>query len=421
MRFLPSALAVFAIHAMWAPGALAQHPIMEIKVAGNQRLAASAIIAASGLRKGQSATRTDLDAAARKLADTGFFSSVSYRYDPKAAGGVTGYALTLMVSEQTARAPVDLDIPGEDAERLWQQLKSANALIDREMPNNEHATAYYKHAIEALLRTSNHPDEIDIKTEVDIVTGKMSVSCRPAHLPKVAAIRFEGNAAISTATLQAAMAKVAIGRDYTERDLRRKLELNVRPLYEELGRLTVAFPSVNMARADASTGNSVAVTASIEEGPVWRLGKVVLSGAHLPIADMHDAARFDQGSTANWKQFMASVHKMEQVLRRDGYITASSNPVCAFDSTQVVDVTIEVRKGPQYLFGDLHIEGLDEPTGQRLAEFWKLPKGAPMDQPYADQFIRSALPILRGKVKTSTSEMHARNDAHVVDVTLKFH
>src|ERR1039457_2692799 len=271
------------------PLALAQHPVAQIKVAGNARLAATAVIAASGLRVGQIVTRAQLDAAAQKLADTGVFASVSYRYDPKAAGGVTGYALTLQVTEEAARTPVELDIPGQDAERLWQQLKSADALIDRQMPNNERASAYYKRAIEAVLRKSNHPEEIVMKNEADLQTHKMAIVCRPANLPKIAAIRFEGNAAIAEGGLQTAMAKVAMGQDYSERDFRRMPEFNVRPLYEELGRLTVAFPRMNMARADDA---AVTVTAGIDEGPVWRLGKVVLTGDALPLADMHKSVRF---------------------------------------------------------------------------------------------------------------------------------
>ncbi|MGC9949946.1 MAG: POTRA domain-containing protein [Bryobacteraceae bacterium] len=401
-----------------APAALAQHPVMEIKVAGNDRLAAAAVIAASGLHKGQTATRAQLDAAAKKLADTGFFSTVSYRYDPKTVGGVTGYALTFQVSEQTSLTPVELDIPGQDEDSLWQLLKSADALIDKQMPNNDRASDYYKRAIEAVLRKSNHPEEIVVNNEADIKTGKTWVSCRPAHLPKIAAIRFEGNAAIADRTLQAHMAKVAIGQDFTERDVRRALELNLRPLYEELGHLTVSFPHVNMADAGDAGVN---VTAAIDEGPAWRLGTVRLTGDALPMADMHDAARFAQGSPANWKQFMLSVEKMEQVLRRDGYITVSSKPVRAFnDRTQVVDVNVQVRKGSQFLFGELHTEGLDADTQQRLAGLWKLPKGAPMNQPYINEFVRSAQPVLRGKFKSFSSELHVHKDANIVDVTLKF-
>src|SRR5580658_132894 len=412
MRSLQAAVAL-----MLAPAAFAQHPIAQIKVAGNARLAATAVIAASGLRVGQMATRADLDAAAQKLADTGFFASVSYAYDPQAVGGVTGYALTLQVSEQTDLAAVYLDIPGQDVERLWQQLKSADALIDRQAPNNDRAAAYYKRAIEAVLRKSNHPEEIVVQNEGQL-GGKMSLVFRPAVLPKIAEIRFEGNAAIADGQLQGAMAKVAMGQEYTERDFRRKLELNLRPLYEDLGHLTVAFPTVRMADAG---GGAVNVTAGIEEGPAWRLGKVVITGDGLPLADMHDAARFAYGAPANWKLFMASVEQMERVLRRDGYIRVSSKPVRAFqDSTQVVDVNLEVKKGQQFLFGELHIEGLDTGTQQRLAALWKLPKGAPMNQYYTDDFFRSVLPSVRGKYKTVGSEMHVHKDANVVDVTLKF-
>ena len=414
MRSLEAAVAL-----MLAPAALAQRPIVEIKVAGNERLAAAAVIAASGLHTGQTAARVELAAAAQKLFETGFFTSVNYRYDPKSAGGVAGYAVTLEISEEAARTPVELDIPGLNAEDLWRQLKSAGGLIGREMPNNDRASGYCKRAIEGALRRLNHPEEIVMETEADLRTGKMVVICRPAHLPKVAAIRFEGNAAIAESTLQAAMAKVAMGQDYTERDFRRKMELNLRPLYEELGRLTVAFPSVKMADA----GNAaVAITAGIDEGPVWRLGKVALSGDALPLADMHDAARFAYGAPANWKQFMASVNKMEQALRRDGYITVSSKAVRSYqEAAQVVDVNVEVRKGPQFLFGELHIEGLDEGTQQRLAALWTLPGGAPMNQPYIDDFVRSAMPLVRGKFRTFSSQLNIHQGAHVVDVTLKFH
>jgi outer membrane protein assembly factor BamA len=405
---------------MLAPAALAQHPIVEFKVAGNQRLTAAAVIAASGLRTGQMATRNDLNAAAQKLADTGFFTSVSYRYDPKPApSGGTGYALTFQIAEQPALAAVQLDISGQDVERLWPQLRAADALIDRHMPDNDRATAYYKRIIEGVLRKSGHPEEIVVENEGNVFTGRMAaVVFRSAHLPQVAAIRFEGNTAIADATLQAAMAKVAIGQDFTERNFRHKLDLNLRPLYEELGRLTVSFPHVNIA----GLGNAaVTVTAVIDEGPAWRLGKVVFKGDALPLADMYEAGSFDRGAPANWKQFMKTVEDMEKVLRRDGYIKVSSKPVRSFqDQAQVVDVTVEVNKGGQFLLGDLQIEGLDADTAQRLTAFWKLPRGAPMNTLYLDGFVRSAMPILRGKFRTSSSELHVHQDANLVDVTLKF-
>jgi outer membrane protein assembly factor BamA len=84
-------------------------------------------------------------------------------------------------------------------------------------------------------------------------------------------------------------------------------------------------------------------------------------------------------------------------------------------------VTVEVRKGPQFLFGELHIEGLDEGTEKRLAALWTLPGGAPMNQLYIDEFVHSAMNLLRGKFRTFSSGMNIHKGANVVDVTLKFH
>ncbi len=414
MRSLKWVAGLSAICGWLAPAAMAQRPVVEIKVAGNARLAPAAVIGASGLRIGQTVSRPELDAAAQKIFDTGFFSSVNYRYDPKA----NGYAVTLQVSEEPAGTLVELDFPGLDAEQLWQQLKSADGLIDRQIPGNERASAYFQHVIETVLRKSNHPEEIVMNTEADLHSGRTVIICRPAHLPKVAAMRFEGNAAVGDGALQAALTKVAMGEEYTERDFRRKLELNVRPIYEELGRLTVAFPRVKIAPAG---NDQVTVTAEINEGPVWRLGKVDLTGDALPEDAMRDAAQFAPGAPANWKQFMGCINSMEKVLRRDGYITVSSKPVRAFrDTGEIVDVTIAVKKGRQFRFGELHIDGLDSGTQQRLAGLWKLPSGAPMNEFYVTEFLHSVLPSLAGKFKTVRSDMHVRAGSTVVDQTITF-
>ena len=50
-----------------------------------------------------------------------------------------------------------------------------------------------------------------MKTEADLHSGRMVVVCRPASLPRIAAIRFEGNTRSPIGALQAAMAKVADG------------------------------------------------------------------------------------------------------------------------------------------------------------------------------------------------------------------
>jgi len=386
-------------------------------VTGNARVKAAAVIAASGLRAGQQVSRAELDATVQKMFDTGFFSGVNYRYDLKTTAGVTGYIVTLQVTEEALQTPVELDIPGQDPEQLWRQLKAADDLIDRQIPGNDRASAYFAHVVEGVLRKSGHPDEIMMKTEGNVYGGKAWLVCRPVHLPKVAAISFEGNSAIRADVLEKALTKVAMGEDFTERDFRRKVVLNLTPLYEELGRLTVKFTQIKMER---SGNDAVAVTTVVNEGPVWNLGNVALKGDSLPEKDLLEAAHFATGAPANWKQLLLSIGDMEKVLKRNGYIQAGSNPVRSFrDTGQVVDVAVEVNKGPQFHFGTLTIEGVDNDTSQRLHGLWKLAAGAPMDEFYVREYLRSVMPSLRGIVKDSQSQLRMHEN-HVVDVMITF-
>ena len=77
-------------------------------------------------------------------------------------------------------------------------------------------------------------------------------------------------------------------RAFTEHDLKRLLDQNIRPLYEELGRLNVSFPE------NQSAGRRVTVL--VDEGPVYKLGHVKVTGSGCP------AATDGTGEIANWRK-----------------------------------------------------------------------------------------------------------------------
>src|SRR5438094_86932 len=138
---------------LFTSGAAAQIMISSINVEGNQRLRAAAIVQDSGLRLGQTVSRTDLDAAAQKLFETGFFTSMNYRYNPVAGKQPPQQAVTFVVAEDRADMPVRIEIPGMDEEKLWSELRTIEPLADRTMPHNDRASDLYCRALERVMKS----------------------------------------------------------------------------------------------------------------------------------------------------------------------------------------------------------------------------------------------------------------------------
>ena len=170
----------------------AQLAISEIRVEGNSRLPAAGIVAASGLRAGSTIEKSDLDAAGQKLFATGLFTAFNYLYTPKPGADPPAYIVTLIVTEDRAQTRVVIDIPNYPEEQLWREIKSADPLIDRVIPDSDAASNYYTRAIEAALAKAGHPETVVMRPETDLATHAGRAVFQPARLPKVAAIRFEG-------------------------------------------------------------------------------------------------------------------------------------------------------------------------------------------------------------------------------------
>ena len=144
--------------------------------------------------------------------------------------------------------------------------------------------------------------------ESDLATHAALLVIQPADRPLVTDIGFEGNSTISAQAIKDRVLKLIAGNSFSERDFRRILDLNVRPMFEEKGILQVTFPAV---RTVNSGDAKVAVTTAIEEGRVWQLGAVSLGGDELPADRMLAAGGFATGRVANWTEFLANVAKME--------------------------------------------------------------------------------------------------------------
>ncbi len=407
----------FFISLFAANFAIAQFSLMDISVSGNSRFASADVIAVSGLRVGQAATPAEFDAAVARLMDTGLFRSANYRYDPKASGGKTGYSLTLLVGEDSQTGPVLLDFPGVDSKAFWEELRKSNPLIRPEMPANSRAEAYYRAAIEAALKLRGEAQAVVSGSEGDLGGKGMVTVFRPANLPRISEVQFTGNQAISAKTLHEALDRVTVGEEFTERSFNQRVELNLRPLYEEKAMLAVKFgaPAIVTNRPGA-----VGVTVAVEEGPPWKLGKVTVQGD--PQADdLYRAGRFPEGKLATSLAMNTALDDMQKFLKKDGYVAVKSKVNRGFHAENTtVDLAIDVARGPQFTLGELQINGLPDSLRAEVAALCKIQSGAPYNQPYFDDYVREAVKFLGNKIRSLSQEMRVRPGTRVIDLVVGF-
>jgi outer membrane protein assembly factor BamA len=397
--------------------AFAQGRLAEVHVSGTSRPTA-AVLSAAGLKIGQAVAPKDLDSACRSLMDSGFFRAASYKYQSRASATGVSYSLSFDLTDESSLVPVVLDIPNADQEQLWTQFKAADPLLDKQMPDTDGAERYYRHALEQLLAKSGSPQPLIAKREADLTRHQMIVVFRPAKLPKLRQITFEGNHAIDSATLENTIHKVAIGEDYSDREFRLVVESNLTAKYEELGYLQVRFPKIT---AVPQGPDSIAASVTVEEGRSWKLGDVQLAGDNLPADQMVRAGKFRKGEVANWKEIQISIARSFQVLRADGYLSPHGNPNRIFhDETGMVDLRVDVQRGARFYFGTLEIQGLNAKEIETAQDMWELRPGAPLDGPYLDDYVGKVFSLAHSSKRNVNREMNVRQPGNLVDVVLKF-
>lgn len=395
----------------------AQGRLAEVHVSGTNR-ASEAVLAASGLTIGQAVTPKSLDSACRTLMDSGFFRAASYRYQSKMSASGLAYSVSFDLTDESTLVPVVLDIPNTDQEQLWAQFKVADPLLDRQMPDTDGAERYYRESIERLLAKSGNPQPLVTKREADLKKHAMVVVFRPAKLPKLRQIAFQGNHAIDATILENTIHKIAIGEDYSDREFRLIVEANLTPKYEELGYLQVKFPKIE---AISQGPDSIVASVIVEEGRPWKLGNIEVSGDNLPIDQMIRAGKFPKGEIANWKEIKKSLGSMYQVLRADGYLSPRGEPNRIFHAeTGLVDLRVDVQKGARFYFGSLEIQGLNAKETETAQDMWELRPGAAMDGSYLDDYVRKLFNLTHGSKSNVNREMNVRQPGNLVDVVLKF-
>jgi outer membrane protein assembly factor BamA len=393
-------------------------PIESLRVEGNRNYTADQVLAVAMLKVGQVAGKPEFDAARDRLVASGAFETVGYRFEPASQ---QGYSATFQVTEVAPAYPVQFDELGVPAAEIEVALKAKDPLYATRMPASRVVVDRYVAWIQQFLASKGREEKI-----AGVVTpagpDQFTIVFRPArNLPAVAQVTFEGNQVLPQNVLREAIAPVAIGSPYTEAGFRELLNGAIRAVYEQRGRVRVAFPKIRTEAVTDVEGLHVFVT--VDEGQSYELGKVDIVGPSPvdPVVLLKEGD-FKSGDVANFDRVGEGLERIRKAVRRAGYLQVKVTSDRKIDDTKkAVDVAVHIAPGQLYLMGKLEIVGLPLDGAAEIRRIWTLKEGKALDPEYPDYFLGrvKADGVFDGLGKTR-ADQKVDEQTHVVDVTLTF-
>jgi outer membrane protein insertion porin family len=390
------------------------YPLESIRIEGNRQIPSAKIIAVSGLRIGARVQKQDFDQARDRIIATGAFENAGYEFTPSAAG--TGFDAVFQVVEAPQFFAYRFeDLPLSD-DALRATLRKLEPIFDDKIPPGAAVLDRFARAIQQAAGV-----EVSGKVTSEL-GGEPSILFRPLTARmNIAEVRFTGNDALPTALLTRSLSAVAVGTPYTEAGFRQMLEASLRPLYEARGRIRVAFPKITTQKAERIDG--LIVTTAINEGPAFKLGAVRWEGvAESLLAQVEKAANFKKDDIANFDDVQAGIGKVHERYLSGGFLKQTARVEREIrDQESVVNLTVKVDAGPQYLMGKLIINGLDILSEPVIRKMWRLEEGKPFQAMYPDSFLnRVREEDLFDNLGKTRAETQLNDSTRTVDVTLYF-
>ena len=360
-------------------------PLHEIKVQGMNLITPQQVIDMSGLKVGMLAGQAEFDAARERIYASGCFDLAEYAFEPAPEGGIF---VTFELRDVEQRGTWRLDRLPLDPKIFTARAAKTLQGFGAEIPMTEIYVKRMSDLAEAMLKEKGVTETVIAKFEAGMKEGIVAVIQPKTPPPNISQVLFVGARAVPPQELQRAILEIAVGTPWSEDLFRIFLENAVRAVYDAQGRLRAQFPTITTEPSKTSKG--VVVTVTVDEGPVYKLGKLVIEGAPLPEEEINQLGgdAFKNDVPVNLSLVGSAMVKILARLSEIGYLKATYHALKAIhDDTKTADLTVEVEPGPEYKMGRLDIAGLDIESEPEIRKMWAVKTGDPYRKGYAEMFL----------------------------------
>jgi outer membrane protein insertion porin family len=397
-----------------------------IEFKGLDRVKEEEALGKSGLTVGQTVSIDDVEAAANRLLESGLFTNLSY----KIKGTTDKALLSFEVVERKWTMPVAFDnFVWFTDEELTAAIRRKLPAFDGTAPEAGGVTEQIKQALTELLNERKIEGSVEYTLSENPATRKVEhlYSVKGPGL-RVCKITYAGARAVPEELLVTKSGGI-FDNDYSRAYVGGFVESNLLPLYHERGYLRAAFSPPQVAPEMSPECKGVAVALTVDEGSIYVWDKATWEGAEGLTAQELDAALgMKNREVANAVKIAKGLGGVRRAYGRKGYIAARVRAETEFDdSARSVTYHFHLTEGPQYLMGDLVINGLDEVSTNNLRGRWRLLHKDVYDEGYVEEFVKKSVTEFQRDAARAGNPMPALkvvsqvtpdHEKHLVNVTL---
>lgn len=420
-------LALFSTSA-WAqatkPGP-ATSKVFSVTFSGSTRFASDVLARSIGLAPGTLVGRSDIEAAANRLASLGWFSEINYKFDSSTKGVEIQFTL-----KDAPCHPVWFDnFPWFTDAELANALRATGLPFDGTAPESGTGLEAFREAIAGLLKSKNIPGEVEGELvqapESDSLVERFRVVGGEVF---VTSLTFSDAVAQNDLQLKDAL-DLILGKTYSRYSLAFFVLEHVRPAYTRKGYLRVRFgePATQFVGDPTKPLSAdIAVRLPVEPGAQYKWGGAAWSGQlALNEPALNALLAFAPAEPLDEFKLQAAWEAVRTEYARRGYLDAKLEPAAQFNEAEArVSYAVRVVEGTQYRMGQLVLTGLSLNAERQLLSNWKIARGDVFDNSYFEEFLNGgAEKIFKG------SPVHFQHLGHLlkpnpqtktVDVLLDF-
>jgi outer membrane protein assembly factor BamA len=426
-------LSVFASLLLFLP-AKAQTPatatanLHEIHAEGLKTFSETQIITLSQLEKGTSVGKSDLQAAADRLLQTGLFAKVNYTFQTHGDGLTVTFQL-----EEAPRVPIYFDnVPWFSDGELADTIRKKVPFFDGTLPEAGAVVDQATDAVKDLL--ASH--QLDVTVEHELLPNPLGEgNVQEFHVQGpafyIASVEFSDPALASSHVVQQQLAEVQ-GKPFSRMTIDLFLSEQLRPFYLQQGFLRVKLgpPEVRLTgNPNQRLPEQIPVFVPVASGPTYHWKGAQWSGnSALSSITLSNEIGLKLGDIANGMQIEAGWDNAREEYGHKGYLDVKLDPVPSYDDqAHTVSYAVAVTEGVQYHFNAMVLTGLSVAAEGRIHQVWPTATGAVFDKTQFEKFLtklQSHPADIFGElpVHYDTVGHWLRTDAdkHIVDVLLDF-